>query len=148
MRGSAPHGERYCGAPRPAPRHEGEGFYGASPQTPLEDFSPQKSPRPEKTNWIRYILSSIDSEQGCRRQPCFFVWRRQHGTATAPLPHSPAAPEPAARLARTRPPHCTYSHRTHIAHTVPRPHRSTPSPRTARARLRSSPRRSSETAGL
>ncbi len=33
---------------RPIPRPRTI-IYGASPQTPLEDFSPQKSPRPEKT---------------------------------------------------------------------------------------------------
>ncbi len=31
--------------PMPRPRTI---IYGASPQTPLEDFSPQKPPRPEK----------------------------------------------------------------------------------------------------
>ena len=74
-----------------------------------------------------------------------FLPRPPPASATAPLPHSSAV-RPAS-AARPHPPHCTYSHRTHIARTVPRPHRSTPSPRTARARLRSSPRRSSETAG-
>ena len=39
-------------------------------------FFGKKIPKnPKKPNRIRYRLSSIDSEQGCRRQPCFFVWK-------------------------------------------------------------------------
>ena len=83
-----------------APRR-GNGFYGASPHTPtmgegiyarlrlalrpcgiiyagfrpaphLGSFFGKKLPKnPKKPNWVRYILSNIDSEQGCRRQPCF-----------------------------------------------------------------------------
>ena len=35
----------------------------------------KKNPKdPKKPNWIGFRLSSIDSEQGCRRQPCFYVW--------------------------------------------------------------------------
>ena len=80
----APQGKRHSGAGRPAPRHEGRFLWGFAPcpdREPLymglrpkphsRTFLP-KSPRdPKKPNWIRYILSSIDSEQGCRRQPCF-----------------------------------------------------------------------------
>ena len=39
-------------------------------------FFGKKIPKnPKKPNRIRYRLSSIDSEQGCRRQPCYFVWK-------------------------------------------------------------------------
>ena len=94
----APQWIRYSGAPRPALRHERRELYmGLRPMPHSRTFLP-KSPRgPKKPNRARYILSNIDSEQGCRRQPCFFVWRRQHGTATAPLPHSSAV--------RPHPPH-------------------------------------------
>ena len=35
-----------------------------------------KSPRdPKKPNCIGFRLSNTDSKQGCRRQPCFFVWK-------------------------------------------------------------------------
>ena len=63
-----------------------------------------------------------------RTRPALTVLHRM----TAPLPHSPAAPEPATRLARTRPPHCTCSHRTHIARTVLRHRRALPVPDSAR----------------
>ena len=43
----------------------------AQPRAPLGTFLP-KSPRdPKKPNCIGFRLSSVDSEQGCRRQPCF-----------------------------------------------------------------------------
>ena len=96
-----PAGNGIGGAPRP---DMGDGFYGASPHAPTEGkeiceappraptvrvciyagFHPAlrsrtflpKSPRdPKKPNRARYILSNTDSEQGCRRQPCFFVWK-------------------------------------------------------------------------
>ena len=63
-----------------------------------------------------------------RTRPALTVLHRM----TAPMPHSPAAPEPATRLARTRPPHCTCSHRTHIARTVLRHRRALPVPDSAR----------------
>ena len=54
----------------PHPIHETL-YMGLRPKPHSRTFLP-KSPRdPKKPNWIRYILSSIDSEQGCRRQPCF-----------------------------------------------------------------------------
>ena len=38
----------------------------------LGSFLGKKLPKnPKKPDWIRYNLSSIDSKQGCRRQPCF-----------------------------------------------------------------------------
>ena len=139
------------GAPRPKPRHEGRFLWGFAPYPDREPlymglrpkphsgtFLP-KSPRdPKKTNWIRYILSSIDSEQGCRRQPCFFARRRQHGTATAPTPRAPAVPPaPAARRAA---PHSPVVHPTLTVV----PSVIAPSPCTSRASQ--SPHRSSETA--
>ena len=72
-----------------------------------------KSPRdPKKPGRVRYRLSSIDSEQGCRRQPCFlfgadstapqpparppFIPRSQSCHPNPPLAvHPPASPEPA-----------------------------------------------------
>ena len=109
----APQGKRHSGAGRPAPRHEGRFLWGFAPcpdREPLymglrpkphsRTFLP-KSPRdPKKTNWIRYILSSIDSEQGCRRQPCFLFG----ADSTAPRP--PLRPDaPRARRATPHPPH-------------------------------------------
>ena len=59
-----------------------------------------KSPRdPKKPDWVGFILSSIDSKQGCRTAALLFVRRRQYGTAIARCPahtHRPHA-------ARTRP---------------------------------------------
>ena len=79
----------------------GNGYYGASPHALTENhyiwasplapcpvreplymglrsmphlgiFFGKKIPKnPKKPNRIRYRLSSIDSEQGCRRQPCY-----------------------------------------------------------------------------
>ena len=151
------------GAPRPKPRHEGEGFYGASPHTPTENhyiwgFAPSpdsrtflpKSPRdPKKTNWIRYILSSIDSEQGCRRQPCFLFG----ADSTAPLalaarPAHLLVSAPTSYIARAV---ATGLHPHPPSFAPPFLPRSLCAPHicTARARNhRSSSRRSSETAGL
>ena len=90
MRGSASQGERFCGAPRPAPRHEGDRYMwgaaphpdrgeyicGVSPRAPTRGlFSPKVPETRKKPNCIGFRLSSIDSEQGCRRQPCYFVWK-------------------------------------------------------------------------
>ena len=68
----APQWIRYSGAPRPALRHERRELYmGLRPMPHSRTFL-GKSPRdPKKPNRARYILSNIDSEQGCRRQPCF-----------------------------------------------------------------------------
>ena len=140
------------GAPRPKPRHEGEGFYGASPHAPTENhyiwgfapnptrglFSPKVPETRKKTNWIRYILSSIDSEQGCRRQPCFLFG----ADSTAPRPHRRPARPPchAASAARRAAPHSPVVHPTLTVV----PSVIAPSPCTSRARP--SPRRSFETA--
>ena len=105
-------------------------IYGASPHALTENhyiwgFAPcpnrggvyptsrayfgKKIPKnPKKPNRIRYRLSSIDSEQGCRRQPCFYVRRTRCGTATAP-PHLPAIPPTFAAPALLR---------AHIAHAL------------------------------
>ena len=72
---------------------------GLRPKPHSRTFLP-KSPRdPKKTNWIRYILSSIDSEQGCQRQPCFLFG------ADSTAPHPPRRPDaPRARRATPHPP--------------------------------------------
>ena len=47
-------------------------YMGLRPMPHLGIFFGKKIPKnPKKPNRIRYRLSSIDSEQGCRRQPCF-----------------------------------------------------------------------------
>ena len=39
-------------------------------------FFGKKLPKnPKKPNCIGFRLSSIDSEQGCLWQPCFYVWQ-------------------------------------------------------------------------
>ena len=116
---------------------------GLRPKPHSRTFLP-KSPRdPKKPNWIRYIPSSIDSEQGCRRQPCFMFGA--HSAAPQPprcptclpfVPHPPflqrplCAPRictvrarirrpsaPAARspnpLRTHRPRHPSFARRTH-----------------------------------
>ena len=84
-------------------------------------FFGKKIPKnPKKPNRIRYRLSSIDSEQGCRRQPCFYVRRTRCGTATAP-PHLPAIPPTfaAPALLRAHRPSCQpLACRAHIAHAL------------------------------
>ena len=45
---------------------------GFTPAPDLGFFFGKKNPKdPKKPDWIGFRLSSIDSEQGCRRQPCF-----------------------------------------------------------------------------
>ena len=102
-------------------------------------FFGKKIPKnPKKPNCIGFKPSNTDSEQGCRRQPCFFARRRQHGTATAPTPRAPAVPPaPAARRAA---PHSPVVHPTLTVV----PSVIAPSPCTSRASQ--SPHRSSETA--
>ena len=103
----APQWIRYSGAPRPAPRHERRELYmGLRPMPHLGFFFGKKNPKnPKKPNWIRYILSSIDSEQGCRRQPCFMFGA--HSAAPQPprcptrLPFVPHPPP--VRTRRTHP---------------------------------------------
>ena len=151
--GLLPAGERYWrGSPPRAPTW-GKGLYarlclalrpcgnyiwGFAPCPDSRTFL-GKSPRdPKKPNRIRYNLSNGDSEQGCRRQPCFFARRRQHVTATAPTPRAPAVPPaPAARRAA---PHSPVVHPTLTVV----PSVIAPSPCTSRASQ--SPHRSSETA--
>ena len=55
-----------------APYPDREPLYmGLRPKPHSRTFLP-KSPRdPKKPNCIGFRLSSVDSEQGCRRQPCF-----------------------------------------------------------------------------
>ena len=99
MRGFTPHPDR-------------EPLYmGLRPIPHLGIFFGKKLPKnPKKPNCIGFKPSNTDSEQGCRRQPCFFARRRQHGTATAPTPRAPAVPPaPAARRAA---PHSPVVHPT------------------------------------
>ena len=118
----APQWIRYSGAPRPALRHERRELYmGLRPMPHSRTFLP-KSPRgPKKPNRARYILSNIDSEQGCRRQPCFMFG------AHSAAPQPPRCPTrlPFVRIRRTararslthrplflpRPRTCSSSHR-------------------------------------
>ena len=76
----------------------------------------KKNPKdPKKPNCIGFRLSSIDSEQGCRRQPCFMFGA--HSAAPQPprcptrlpfVPHPPHRPRPLAHPPPTvspTPPH-------------------------------------------
>ena len=129
-------------------------YMGLRPIPHLGIFFGKKIPKnPKKPNCIGFKPSNTDSAQGCRRQPCFFARRRQHGTATAPTPRAPAVPPaPAARRAA---PHSPVVHPTLtvvpsvIAPSLRLLARRSPCPAlTARrtVRNRSSPRRSFETA--
>ena len=131
------------GTPRPKPRHEGRFLWGFAPYPDREPlymglrpkphsrtFLP-KSPRdPKKPNWIRYILSSIDSEQGCRRQPCFLFG------ADSTAPHPPRRPDaPRARRATPHPPHAaqrptrpSFIPRSQSCRPSSRPRRAPPAP--------------------
>ena len=104
-----------AGLRAPHPDMRGKVFMGLRPKPHSRTFLP-KSPRdPKKPNWIRYILSSIDSEQGCRRQPCFMFGA--HSAAPQPprcptrlpfVPHPPHRPRPLAHPPPTvspTPPH-------------------------------------------
>ncbi len=58
----------------PHPIHETL-YMGLRPKPHSRTFLP-KSPRdPKKPDWIGFGLSNRDREQGCRRQPCIFVWK-------------------------------------------------------------------------
>ena len=94
MRGSAPRaptcGDKYVGR-CPTPRLWGKEYMrgsasrsdhavvymrGFTPHPDLGSFFGKKRPKnPKKPNCGGFILSSIDSEQGCRRQPCFVFWQ-------------------------------------------------------------------------
>ena len=114
-------------------------YMGLRPMPHLGIFFGKKIPKnPKKPNCIGFKPSNTDSEQGCRRQPCFFARRRQHGTATAPTPRAPAVPP--ASAARRAAPHSPVVHPTLTVV----PSVIAPSPCTSRARP--SPRRSFETA--
>ena len=139
----ATHGGRFCGAPRPAPRHEGKGIYaGFHPAPRLRELFWEKAPKdPKKPNCMGFRLSNKDSEQVCRRQPCFFVRRTQH-RMTASAPRSPTAP-PYNRRAAGTPASCTLhaaAHRRHhcAARALHAAHRPNPP----------APRRSIETANF
>ena len=124
MWGAAPHPARvgiYMRGFTPRPNHEEiyMDIYGASPMPqsrrwyghrPYPDrgginptsrsYFGKKNPKdPKKPNYIGFRLSSIDSEQGCRRQPCFLFG----ADSTAPQP--PRRPDaPRARRATPHPP--------------------------------------------
>ena len=45
---------------------------GFTPHPDLGSFFGKKLPKnPKKPDWIGFYISNNDSEQGCRRQPCF-----------------------------------------------------------------------------
>ena len=110
-------------------------YMGLRPKPHSRTFLP-KSPRdPKKPNWIRYILSSIDSKQGCRRQPCFLFG----ADSTAPQPprcptRLPFVPHPppvrTRRTARTLTAHTSPAQS--LARTVLRHRRALPAPDSAR----------------
>ena len=69
------YGKGICGAlpHTPPPDHY---IWGFAPNPDLGNFFGKKFPKnPKKPNWMGFRLSSIDSKQGCRRQPCFCVWQ-------------------------------------------------------------------------
>ena len=74
---------------------------GFTPHPDLGSFFGKKLPKnPKKPDCIGFRLSSVDSEQGCRRQPCFMFGA--HSAAPQP-PRRPDAPR--ARRATPHPPH-------------------------------------------
>ena len=125
----------------------GQVFMGLRPKPHSRTFLP-KSPRdPKKPNCIGFRLSSIDSEQGCRRQPCFLFGA--DSTAPAPTPRAPAMPRRIRRhLPRRSLPAVPPALPLRTAHLYrTRPHRPMPSPSTAHtsvplARLATRTRRS------
>ena len=177
MWGAAPHPARvgiYMRGFTPRPNHEEiyMDIYGASPMPqsrrwyghrPYPDrgginptsrsYFGKKNPKdPKKPNCIGFRLSSIDSEQGCRRQPCFLFGADSTAPAPtprrptlAPFPHalrpssyrSPAA-HPVARLVRPHSPHTspapavTSAPAAHRHPSAPAP---VPAPRKKSARL-------------
>ncbi len=97
----------FCGASRPAPRHGGRYICGVSPRTlDLGSFLGKRSLRDKKPNCIGFKPSNTDSEQGCRRQPCFFCSAHTKQHRNRPLVHrssrtSSSPPAPAASAYRT-----------------------------------------------
>ena len=90
MRGFAPRRENdFAGLGAPHPDMRDRDICGALPHTPtvrelyMRGFTPRpdlgsffgkKLPKnPKKPDWIRYNLSNIDSEQGCRTAALFYV---------------------------------------------------------------------------
>ena len=68
----APQGIRTSRGSAPRPPTWGMIFMGLRPIPHLGSFFGKKLPKnPKKPDCIGFRLSSIDSEQGCRRQPCF-----------------------------------------------------------------------------
>ena len=94
--------------PRLAIRPCGDCIWGFAPCPNRGGINPtsrsyfgKKNPKdPKKPNCIGFRLSSIDSEQGCRRQPCFLFG----ADSTAPHPpRRPARPPCHAASAATCP---------------------------------------------
>ena len=97
MRGFTPrpnHAPLYMGL-RPKPQRRR--WYGHRPYPDRGGVHPtsrsyfgKKNPKnPKKPNCIGFRLSSKDSKQGYRRQPCFCVRRTRCGAATARRPTRP-----------------------------------------------------------
>ena len=116
MRGVAPH-------PDPEPL-----YMGLRPMPHLGIFFPKKIPKnPKKPNCIGFKPSNTDSEQGCRRQPCFLLG----ADSTAPQPprrpaHLPYHPHPPHAAQRpTRP---SFIPRSQSCRPSSRPRRAPPAP--------------------
>ncbi len=101
MRGFTPrpnHEEIYMDIYGASPMPQSRRWYGHRPYPDRGGINPtsrsyfgKKNPKdPKKPNCIGFRLSSIDSEQGCRRQPCFLFGA--DSTAPAPTPRAPASP--------------------------------------------------------
>ena len=97
-----------------------------------------KSPRdPKKPDCIGFRLSSVDSEQGCRRQPCFMFGAHSAAPQPPRCPACPPHPHPpqgsharAHRTARTLTAHTSPAQS--LARTVLRHRRALPAPDSAR----------------
>ena len=120
---------------RPKPRHGRRFKWGFAPHPDLGSFFGKKLPKdPKKPNCIGFRLSSVDSEQGCRRQPCFMFGARRasptpHTHRPCRTPHARIAAHP-AMLARSpavspAPPHLLAfappALHTPAVHTTPAP---------------------------
>ena len=101
---------------------------GFTPHPDLGSFLGKKLPKdPKKPNCIGFRLSSVDSEQGCRRQPCFMFGA--HSAAPQPprcptrLPFVPHPPHAVQRP--TRP---SFIPRSQSCRPSSRPRRAPPAP--------------------
>ena len=111
---------------------------GFTPHPDLGSFFGKKLPKdPKKPNCIGFRLSSVDSEQGCRRQPCFMFGAHSAAPQPPRCPACPPHPHPpqgsharAHRTARTLTAHTSPAQS--LARTVLRHRRALPAPDSAR----------------